>query len=342
MKHLFLFFCLISATNCSAQFINSISNGSFYSASTWDCSCVPGDGDSIRITHLVALDSDLHFQSGKIIVQAPGQFLQDAFERTLWLDGTSNLYNSGTLGINKIRISNEADVYNNLNFVSVDSLINEANLTNNSSMEVSVIVNKAGAILDKNGSITASNTIYNQGYFEHSGTMQIYQNFENCLESGNAVLNFSGTTCIVGNFINCESDSVQGPGVMNISGFAQNDGIISGPSVWHVAAGSIENTGIIASNVTINAGSCFLTSSGEEPKEFKVSSFPNPCSDLLKLNSGKSGKQFEYLIFNSQGSIVLSGKTVNESIDVSSLSPGIYLLNFPDESTSKGHLVIKQ
>lgn len=342
MRQFLFILWITSAINCPAQFINSVSDGTFNSSSTWDCLCVPTDGDSIRITHVVVLDTDLHFQSGKMVIQSPGQLLQDAFERALWLDGTTNLHNSGTFGINKIRISDEAYVYNNLNFVSVDSLINEADFTNNSSVEVSVIQNKHGANLDNNGSITASNTIYNEGYFEHSGTMQVFQNFENCSDSEDAVFNFSGTVCIVGNFINCESDSVKGSGVMNISGVAQNDGVISGPSVWHVSAGSIENSGIIASNVTINAGSCFLTSSSEEPEEFKVSSFPNPCSDLLKLNSAKSGKQFEYLIFNSQGSIVLSGKTVDESIDVSSLSPGIYLLNILDESTSTGQLIMKQ
>jgi hypothetical protein len=50
---------------------------------------------------------------------------------------------------------------------------------------------------------------------------------------------------------------------------------------------------------------------------------PNPTTDFIKLATSNSN---EFVIYNSLGSIVKSGKVTNNMLDVSSLAEGNYFL----------------
>ncbi len=59
--------------------------------------------------------------------------------------------------------------------------------------------------------------------------------------------------------------------------------------------------------------------------------YPNPTSDELFIVSGMNdGRRISYMLYDNAGKLILSGYTTGESINVSSLSPGMYLLRLQD------------
>ncbi|MBW4359208.1 starch-binding protein [Flavobacterium taihuense] len=61
-----------------------------------------------------------------------------------------------------------------------------------------------------------------------------------------------------------------------------------------------------------------------------VSLYPNPVSSLLQISS--SSTALDYQIFGMNGSIVQTGKTINNTIDLSNLSDGIYFVKIHFEN----------
>jgi hypothetical protein len=57
--------------------------------------------------------------------------------------------------------------------------------------------------------------------------------------------------------------------------------------------------------------------------EYSFSVFPNPCRDRINLQSGSQGS---YKITNSSGKEVKSGSTQDKIVDVSTLQPGVYII----------------
>jgi hypothetical protein len=59
--------------------------------------------------------------------------------------------------------------------------------------------------------------------------------------------------------------------------------------------------------------------------------YPNPASDYVVI-SNPNGGSLNYLITNSMGATVANGKLSSNKIDVSSLTNGIYFVQFVDEN----------
>ena len=57
--------------------------------------------------------------------------------------------------------------------------------------------------------------------------------------------------------------------------------------------------------------------------------FPNPTNSILNITNPEN-KGFSYRIITSSGIMIGSGKTVENSVNVSSLIPGIYILELND------------
>lgn len=66
----------------------------------------------------------------------------------------------------------------------------------------------------------------------------------------------------------------------------------------------------------------------------KFSVFPNPTEELLLLELDSTIKQIVF--FNSTGEIVLSRKTTEKQIDITSINEGIYILKVTDENNRIG------
>ncbi len=325
----------------NAQLKTSITNGNFSNPNTWNCSCVPANGDSIKILHTVTLDSDLHLTSKEIKILAPGKLLQDMSNRTLWIDGTAHLQNQGTLTVNKIRISPTATIYNNLTIISVDSIVNEGQFINNFSTHVNTISNKSNSNFQNFGNI-GSFSIQNEGIIKHSGSIYVQQNFDNCNSNGNSKLDFSGSICIVGDFNNCSTDTVMGTGVISVSGSAINSGVIIQPSVWYVASGIINNTGTINPVVTINVGSCPTLDIVNHNNIYSIYVFPNPVDNIIFLELGNLLSISQFNLFNNIGQLLKTGHIENKQIDISNLSPGLYQLELFDGNSKIYKKIIKK
>lgn len=72
--------------------------------------------------------------------------------------------------------------------------------------------------------------------------------------------------------------------------------------------------------------------------EYHISCFPNPTNDIINITSSHSFKS--YLLLDQVGALIQSGK-FNSSIDVSSLTRGVYTLILVDDTHRFEHKIIK-
>ncbi|QCX39705.1 T9SS type A sorting domain-containing protein [Aureibaculum algae] len=110
--------------------------------------------------------------------------------------------------------------------------------------------------------------------------------------------------------------------------------------------------GKIGSGVTINQG--FLAGAAlsstlavdEQLLSSAIKVYPNPVSDNLKIDFTDVAGKTKVVIYNSTGQIVRTEKlsTQNNSLDLSQLQNGLYLVNlhFSDYKTVKTFKIIKK
>ena len=65
-------FLLLGMDLAAQSVVQSVGDGDWTDASTWDCACVPLDGDTVLIGHTVSLATDLTFLGGYLEVGAAG------------------------------------------------------------------------------------------------------------------------------------------------------------------------------------------------------------------------------------------------------------------------------
>lgn len=77
----------------------------------------------------------------------------------------------------------------------------------------------------------------------------------------------------------------------------------------------------------INIANATLGADTTKADEISFNVFPNPVSDgRLNITVDQANKDFDYIVYNILGGIVLKGKNSKGIIDVSTLSSGIYML----------------
>jgi len=92
----------------------------------------------------------------------------------------------------------------------------------------------------------------------------------------------------------------------------------------------------------INDLECVSTNTLENQKnKSKLSVYPNPAKDFIKLNVDNTYTMAEYKLYNNLGQIALEGKYNNE-INISNLKSGFYYLNVSDGKITKSIKVIKE
>lgn len=76
---------------------------------------------------------------------------------------------------------------------------------------------------------------------------------------------------------------------------------------------------------------------------FKPEISPNPTSDFISVNNNDFFHNFDYQIFTIQGKIVLNGNSfVNQQIDISVISKGIYFIKISTENCFFVEKIIKK
>ena len=96
----------------------------------------------------------------------------------------------------------------------------------------------------------------------------------------------------------------------------------------------------LATDIT---GGANVISADETDGNKKITAYPNPVKDLLNINMSSAGNNMQ--LFNSRGTMVLQAKAIgtNGQLDVSRLTPGLYLVKISKEGRLISQLkVVKQ
>lgn len=178
MKQILLSAALLFST-CnflSGRIVTTQANGNATNPFTWDCTCIPIDGDTIIINHALTLDVDYAFTMGGIQVNASGSLTGNANNRIFGVSG-GYFINNGTV--------NMAYVFHNGGTFTNNSTIT---VTRNAGIDMAVTLVNAGtfnvndtllintpATFQNNGSMTCPEVL-NAGTFLNTGTV-ISDNF---------------------------------------------------------------------------------------------------------------------------------------------------------------------
>ncbi len=75
-----------------------------------------------------------------------------------------------------------------------------------------------------------------------------------------------------------------------------------------------------------NCGTLVTSIKEEKNSAMKIETFPNPASDIIQIESPEKFVYFD--IIGLSGQVYISTKFINNSIDISGLQTGTYLINF--------------
>ncbi|MHB1148302.1 MAG: M4 family metallopeptidase [Lutibacter sp.] len=110
--------------------------------------------------------------------------------------------------------------------------------------------------------------------------------------------------------------------------------------------GEVEDYNVSITNSAVNYGVSFADTSAkslgnENVNDLTALIFPNPTSDFIQIKLAQNNK-LSYKIMNRLGQVVKAGNASNNSINVSYLLPGIYLLEVNDGQKSISTKLIKK
>lgn len=311
----------------NTQVTNSIANGNFYNPMTWSCFCVPAMGDSLVINHTVTMDNDIYYTSGQIKIGASGTLTEGGVDRAFWADGSGSVVNMGSFNSHYFLVTSTGWVQNS-GSMNVDSLLNQATITNSGNITAYDLMNDEMATLTNSGTITSTNNMHNQGHYNNNvnGLIQVTNDFSNCnTQTLNAIFTNDGNMCIGRDFSNCSGDTLKGSGVFYVANDGINAGVFDQSITFNIPAGNnFLNTGVIGSGVTMAGATCNLSVKEVAAKDFAV--WPNPTRN--ELNSSVSNVEFE--LIDCTGKLVKSGKIYGSKIVVSDIKNGVYFLKVAD------------
>ncbi|HTF05565.1 MAG TPA: T9SS type A sorting domain-containing protein [Bacteroidia bacterium] len=205
--------CVIAPVQ--ATVITSQANGNATNPLTWDCLCIPLDGDTIVINHAITLDVDYAYTMGGIIVNAGGSVTGDANNRIFGVSGgmfmnygiisiayiyqnagsfwnygsitatrnagvdlNATMVNAGTLNVNDTFLVNTFATFQNSGFMSSPEIGNAGTITNTGSIVCDNWWN-TGTATHTAGSIQLLMSMYNSGNVTFSAPTTIAQDILN-------------------------------------------------------------------------------------------------------------------------------------------------------------------
>ncbi|WP_083426215.1 immunoglobulin-like domain-containing protein [Tenacibaculum todarodis] len=95
--------------------------------------------------------------------------------------------------------------------------------------------------------------------------------------------------------------------------------------------GIVGNGGNTANSINMVAGYSNFSDTGSSDFEGDTMLYPNPAIDIININPNFGAIQSKYRITNLLGQVITSGSIRNNSINVSTLKRGIYLLELTDD-----------
>ena len=80
-------------------------------------------------------------------------------------------------------------------------------------------------------------------------------------------------------------------------------------------------------------------------QEIQLSAFPNPCNDLLRINFFNQSREYDLMITNAMGQVLVSKVVSPLSNDIiipmSNYTPGMYFIHIRDNNRYKTVKVMK-
>ena len=327
MKTTLLLLCSALAFGVYAQTARtSPASGDFLNPLNWSPIGVPASGDQLTINHNMILTTGIYYTAGTITINPGASLMEDATDRDFWVDGTGSLINKGTFKTHTFLASPNTTIHNFGTFSQIDSIWNQSDLINIGILEAVAFLNDEQASFTNEGQLNISGNYNNQGKFNNKpwGSIDVQNDFSNCnIQNLDAVYTNDGIFCIGNNMSNCAGDTLRGNGHYYIGNAASNFGVLEGNATFHTPSGSFLITGTTGSGVTITTGACALLIAELEATGMKL--YPNPSESLLHIDS-----EGNYRIISLEGRVVQQAFTEG-TIDVSTLLPGVYVLEFEGE-----------
>ncbi|MEX1003517.1 MAG: T9SS type A sorting domain-containing protein [Crocinitomicaceae bacterium] len=313
-----------------AQTKTSIKDGNFYDFTTWDCTCLPSDGDSLVINHQLVMNFGIAYTQGQIYISSQGSLTDNNTNKDIYINGGS-LINYGTISLDGFLL--DSGYTENNGELILDSLLTRDLMVNTESITVFDFAHDENATFVNNGEINVTNNFNNQGTFENNQLMTVVNDYSNCnIQSTDALFDCDGTLCVQNDFLNCGTDTLRGGGMIYIGGNSTNGGEVEGSLTINTSSGSFTfNSGNVEGTVTFGTAACGLNT--EETNSFLNDwiIYPNPAINILK----SSIPEVRYNIYDINGKEMLKGLSMSGEIHIGSLIKGSYMIVLEDKDNVK-------
>ena len=334
MKRILPVLCLFSSLSFGQTVITSIADGAFYLPTTWDCTCIPADGDSVIINHTITMNYGIPYTMGQITINSGGKLTDGGVDQSIYING-GTLVNLGTLECKNLLLDS-GYIYNSNSF-TLDSLLTRDSTDNSGTIVVYDFLHDQNATFTNVGTITVTNNFNNEGVFDNVGTMTVANDFSNCnIQTSNATFQIDGTLSVANNFLNCDTDTLRGSGVVNVCGSSTNAGEMQGNFVMNTPSGTLGlNTGTVESGITFGTAVC---DAGTVEQEDNWLIYPNPATSYIK----SSLPNVYYTIYDYSGKVFCDSFSESGLIQLDQLATGIYAIRLIDRNGSVKTSVLKK
>ena len=126
MKKIFTIGLVLTSMNFFSQAVSSVANGNWTNPATWNCTCVPINGNSVTISHSVTLNTSMLFNTGGITINNNGSLVHDA-ARDIMISG-GYFYNNGNASFRFFNLASGTG--SNSGTFSITAITNSVSLTN--------------------------------------------------------------------------------------------------------------------------------------------------------------------------------------------------------------------
>ena len=202
---LLFFFPLLT----NAQTVTSVAAGNYYSPSTWDCTCIPNDTDTIYVNHAVTMNLGVTYSGGLLQISGAGSLIDGGAGNGIFIDG-GKVTNIGTINCSRILL--ESGYMNNLSQIYVDSLWTRDTASNMGIVNIAVnFRNDLNGNFTNWGTVAVGNDCLNEAVFFNNANMHVHHDFSNCnTAASQAYYDVSGFLCVYNDFMNCVDDTILG------------------------------------------------------------------------------------------------------------------------------------
>ena len=228
MKKVLLGLTLLAST-AFGQTITSVQDGNFFGLLTWDCLCLPTNGDTVIINHDVLMNAGIPYSAGTIIVNTTGSLTDGGVDKDIYING-GEFENHGLVDLDGFWLDSGYVI--NTGTMILDSLWTQDDMDNTGDLTTFDFLHDQFATFTNDADLNVTNNFANQGEFWNNDLMTVVNDFSNCnIQTSKAAFYTDGILCVQTDFISCDTlgSGTAGTGTIYIGGASTNTGDIYGP-----------------------------------------------------------------------------------------------------------------